>query len=110
MGHATSRRMVAELLHELGYSLQANRKSFEGEEPHRTGTLNSSTSTAEVQAALKSGEPVISVDAKKKELIGELQGMPGGSGNAGGRARTWCGSMTSSSRNSAATRPTPGSL
>src|SRR6266511_2875223 len=30
MGHATSRRRVAELLHELGYSLQANRKSFEG--------------------------------------------------------------------------------
>jgi hypothetical protein len=31
MGHATSRRMVADLLNELGYSLQANRKTFEGE-------------------------------------------------------------------------------
>jgi len=29
-GHATSHRMVAELLHDLGYSLQANRKTLEG--------------------------------------------------------------------------------
>src|SRR5512140_269957 len=34
MGHATSRRMVAELLHELVYSLQANRKTFEGKGHH----------------------------------------------------------------------------
>jgi transposase len=69
MGHATSRRMVAELLHELGYSLPANRKSFEGKS-HPDRNAQCEHINAEVQAALKSGEPVISVDAKKKELIG----------------------------------------
>ena len=44
MGHATSHRMVAELLHELGYSLQANRKTSRGRAT-RTATPNSSTST-----------------------------------------------------------------
>jgi transposase len=72
MGHATSRRMVAALLHELGYSLQANRKSFEGKS-HPDRDAQFEHINAEVQAALKSGEPVISVDAKKEELIGDFK-------------------------------------
>ena len=72
MGHATSRRMVAELLHELGYSLQANRKSFEGKS-HPDRNAQFEHINAEVQAALKSGDPVISVDAQKKELIGDFK-------------------------------------
>ena len=71
MGHATSRRMVAELLHELGYSLQANRKNF-AEKSHPDRNAQFEPIHAEVQAALKSGEPVISVDAQKKELIGDF--------------------------------------
>src|SRR5215207_1084592 len=51
MGHATSRRMVAQLLHELGYSLQANRKTFEGKgHPDRNAQFEHIN--AQVQAAL----------------------------------------------------------
>src|SRR5881275_3218802 len=72
MGHATSRRMVAELLHELDYSLQANRKTYEGKgHPDRDAQFEHIN--AKVQAALSAGEPVISVDAKKKELVGDFK-------------------------------------
>jgi transposase len=72
MGHATSHRMVAELLQGLGYSLQANRKTFEGKgHPDRNAQFEHIN--AKVQAALKAGEPVISVDAKKKELVGDFK-------------------------------------
>ena len=72
MGHATSRRMVAELLHELGYSLQANRKTFEGKS-HPDRNAQFEHINAQVQAALRAGQPVISVDAKKKELVGDFK-------------------------------------
>jgi transposase len=72
MGHATSHRMVAELLHELGYSLQANRKTNEGKS-HPDRNAQFEYINAKVRAALKDGEPVISVDAKKKELIGDFK-------------------------------------
>jgi Rhodopirellula transposase DDE domain len=72
MGHATSHRMVAELLHELGYSLQANRKTFEGKS-HPDRNAQFEHINARVQAALQAGEPVISVDAKKKELVGDFK-------------------------------------
>jgi hypothetical protein len=72
MGHATSRRMVAERLHELGYSLQANRKTFEGKS-HSDRNAQFEPINAKVQAALKAGEPVVSVDAKKKDLIGDFK-------------------------------------
>src|SRR3954470_6460241 len=72
MGHATSHRMVAELLQGLGYSLQANRKTFEGKgHPDRNAQFEHIN--AKVQAALSAGEPVISVDAKKKELVGDFK-------------------------------------
>jgi transposase len=72
MGHATSHRMVAELLHELGYSLQANRKTIEGKgHPDRNAQFEHIN--RKVRAALRSGGPVISVDAKKKELVGDFK-------------------------------------
>ena len=72
MGHATSHRMVAELLHELGFSLQGNRKTIEGKgHPDRNAQFEHIN--RKVRAALKAGEPVISVDAKKKELVGDFK-------------------------------------
>jgi hypothetical protein len=72
MGHATSHRMVAELLHELGYSLQGNRKTIEGKgHPDRNAQFEHIN--RKVRAALLSGQPVISVDAKKKELVGDFK-------------------------------------
>jgi len=72
MGHATSHRMVAELLHELGFSLQGNRKTIEGKgHPDRNAQFEHIN--RKVRAALRSGQPVISVDAKKKELVGDFK-------------------------------------
>jgi len=72
LGHATSHRMVAELLHELGYSLQANRKTLEGKS-HPDRDAQFAYINAKVQDALAAGAPVISVDAKKKELVGDFK-------------------------------------
>jgi transposase len=72
LGHTTSHRMVAELLHELGYSLQANRKTIEGKS-HPDRNAQFEFINTKVQAALRAGEPVISVDAKKKELVGDFK-------------------------------------
>ena len=72
LGHVTSHRMVAELLHDLGYSLQANRKTLEGTS-HPDRDAQFTYINAKVQAALQAGEPVISVDAKKKELVGDFK-------------------------------------
>src|SRR5215213_9440236 len=72
MGHRTSHRMVAELLHELGYSLQANRKTREGDShPDRNAQFEYiNTQVAQFQ---QRGQPVVSVDTKKKELIGNFK-------------------------------------
>jgi hypothetical protein len=71
-GHRTSHRMVAELLHALGYSLQANQKTLEGgDHPDRNAQFEHID--ARVQASLKARQPVISVDTKKKELVGPFK-------------------------------------
>jgi transposase len=71
-GHAASHRLVAELLRELGYSLQGNRKTIEGgTHPDRNAQFEHIN--RKVRAALKAGEPVISVDAKKNELVGDFK-------------------------------------
>ena len=71
-GHATSHRMVAELLHDLGYSLQANAKTIEGtSHPDRNAQFE--YINKRVQQSLGRGEPVISVDTKKKELVGKFK-------------------------------------
>jgi hypothetical protein len=69
---------VARCLHDLGYSLQANVKSIDGpQHPDRDAQFRHINS--EVKSCLRSGDPVISVDTKKKELVGAFR-------NAG---RTW---------------------
>jgi Rhodopirellula transposase DDE domain len=71
-GHQVSHQWVAAALQELGYRLQANRKTREGgEHPDRDAQFAHLNSTAE--AFLAAGEPVISVDAKKKELVGDFK-------------------------------------
>ena len=73
-GHRTSHRMVAEMLHELGYSLQANAKTIEGaRRPDRNAQFEYINET--VGKFLAQREPVISVDTKKKELVGEFKNV-----------------------------------
>ena len=71
-GHETSHRMVAELLHEMRYSLQGNRKTLEGSShPDRNAQFEHLNAAVQLQLSL--GEPVISVDTKKKELVGPFK-------------------------------------
>ena len=72
MGHQTSNRMVYELLQEMGYSLQANRKTQEGgSHPDRNEQFEHINE--QVQSFQENGQPVISVDTKKKELVGDFK-------------------------------------
>ena len=72
LGHRICHNVVADLLRDMGYSLQANRKTLEGaNHPDRDaqfGYIN-----AQVKQALAVGEPAISVDTKKKELVGDFK-------------------------------------
>ena len=71
-GHRVSHRLVAELLHALGYSLQANAKTREGgTHPDRNAQFEHIHD--QIQAFLRQGQPVISVDTKKKELVGDFK-------------------------------------
>ena len=71
-GYAISHSLVGTLLHELGYSLQGNRKTLEGSShPDRNEQFEHINKT--VKSRLKRGEPVISVDTKKKELVGRFK-------------------------------------
>lgn len=69
-GHSVSHQTVAELLREMDYSLQANSKTLEegADRPDRDQQFHHLNEC--VNQHLKDGEPVISVDTKKKELIG----------------------------------------
>jgi hypothetical protein len=63
---------VGELLHDMGYSLQSNRKSAEGaQHPDRNEQFEFINLL--VEENLRAGNPVISVDAKKKELVGNFK-------------------------------------
>jgi hypothetical protein len=78
LGHHVSHTVVAELLHGLGYSLQGNAKTREGrQQPDRDAQFR--YIARRVREAQRQQQPTISVDTKKKELIGEFK-------NAG---RTW---------------------
>jgi len=78
LGHEISHTVVAELLHELGYSLQGNAKTQEGtQHPDRDGQFR--YIAREVSRFQRLRQPAISVDTKKKELVGNFK-------NAG---RTW---------------------
>jgi transposase len=72
MGHRVSFRTIARLLRDLGYSLQANAKTREGaQHPDRDAQFGHINAT--VKAALDARQPAISVDTKKKELIGDFK-------------------------------------
>jgi hypothetical protein len=73
-GHAVSDRTVAHLLKQAGYSLQANRKTREGaSHPDRNAQFE--YINRRVMACQKRGQPVVSVDTKKKELVGEFKNV-----------------------------------
>jgi transposase len=71
-GHAVSHQTVALLLHELGYSLQANRKTREGSS-HPDRNAQFEFINARVLAFQKRRQPVVSVDTKKKENLGDFK-------------------------------------
>ena len=70
--HGVSDRTVATLLKEAGYSLQANRKTKEGA-AHPDRNAQFEYINAQAMAFLQAGQPVVSVDTKKKELVGEFK-------------------------------------
>jgi transposase len=71
-GHTVSYQTVAELLHALDYSLQTNQKTLEGSQ-HADRDEQFEYINRKAQRYLKQGEPVISVDTKKKELVGDFK-------------------------------------
>lgn len=78
-GHPVSYPIVGDLLRELGYSLQANRKMLEGtDHPDRNAQFEFINEQTKLR--LKAGNPVISVDTKKKELVGAFKN----------NGTTWC--------------------
>ena len=72
LGHPVSWVTVARCLDDMGYSLQANRKSKEGPQ-HADRDAQFRYINRQVKALLSTGDPVISVDAKKKELVGRFK-------------------------------------
>lgn len=72
MGHKASHNLVAELLKDMGYSLQANQKTLEGSShPDRNAQFEFINSKVKDYQANE--QPVISVDTKKKELVGDFK-------------------------------------
>ena len=71
-GHQVSYPVVAQLLHELGYSLQANRKTKEGDS-HPDRNAQFEYIAGKVRSYIALDQPVISVDTKKKELVGDFK-------------------------------------
>lgn len=70
-GHEAHYTTVAALLRSLGYSLQSNRKTLEGaQHPDRDAQFRHINER--VGAAIATGQPAISIDTKKKELVGEF--------------------------------------
>jgi transposase len=72
MGHRISGRTVTRLLHEMGYSLQANAKLKEGKQ-HPDRDAQFAYLNEQVRQHQAEGAPVLSVDTKKKELVGEFK-------------------------------------
>ncbi len=73
-GHPVSASTVGTMLHEAGYSLQANAKTKEGSRhPDRDAQFRYLNEQA--RESRDGGLPVVSVDAKKKELIGEFKNV-----------------------------------
>lgn len=72
MKHKASRTLIAQLLHEKKYSLQANKKTNEGSN-HPDRNTQFEYISKKVKEQLQLGDPAISVDAKKKELVGNFK-------------------------------------
>lgn len=72
-GHVVGRQKVADLLAGLGYSLQANRKTKEGASNHPDRDQQFNYINEQAVAFQHRKQPVISVDTKKKELVGEFK-------------------------------------
>ncbi len=73
-GYAVSDRTVSRLLKRMGYSLRANRKTREGaDHPDRDAQFQHINDT--VALALERGQPAISVDTKKRELVGDFKAV-----------------------------------
>lgn len=71
MGHSVSHDVVAKILHSLRYSLQGTRKMLEGSQhPDRDDQFRYINKLA--KEFLAAGDPVISIDTKKKELVGQF--------------------------------------
>ena len=71
-GHIVSHTSIGDLLKNMGYSLQGNRKTLEGtSHPDRNAQFEYINTIAE--EAISNGQPVISVDTKKKELVGQYK-------------------------------------
>lgn len=71
-GHPVSDRTVAGLLYAAGYSLQANRKTREGKN-HPDRNAQFEYINEQVQRVQKRGQPVVSIDTKKKENVGDFK-------------------------------------
>jgi hypothetical protein len=71
-GHAVGARKVAQLLHDLDYRLQAPRKKREGKQ-HPDRDAQFQYIATQTTASQRRGQPVVSVDTKKKELVGDFQ-------------------------------------
>jgi len=71
-GHEVSHMLVSDLLHEMGYSLQANRKVREGSD-HPDRNEQFEKIDRKVRHRMSREQPVISVDCKKKELVGDFK-------------------------------------
>jgi Rhodopirellula transposase DDE domain len=72
LGHPVTWVTVARCLDDMGYSLQANRKTKEGPQ-HANRDAQFRYINRQVKALLRTGDPVISVDAKKKEMVGPFK-------------------------------------
>ena len=72
LGHAVSYRTVGTLLKKLGFSLQGNAKKLEGAQ-HVDRDAQFRHIARQSKRRIKAGEPVLSVDTKKKELIGQYK-------------------------------------
>lgn len=74
LGHEVSRQTVGRLLKSLGYSLQANKKTNEGKQ-HEDRDAQFRYINAQTKKRIRAGNPAVSVDTKKKELVGDYKNV-----------------------------------
>lgn len=72
LGHSVSHTTVARLLKDAGYSLQSNRKKIEGKQ-HPDRNAQFEHIARRIKSQQRAGQPALSVDAKKKEIIGKYK-------------------------------------